>query len=202
MTASPLIIVHPGVTWQTEPRLEPFVIIGAGEFETQPETSFGSDAWVRSHSVIYAGNTIGDNFRTGHHVLIRESNTIGNNVSVGSGSIIEHHTKIGNNVRIHSRAFIPEYSTLEDDCWIGPHVVLTNAKYPRSIDVKNNLEGPYIEQGAKIGANATILPGVRIGRMALVGAGAVVTKDVPPGSVVVGNPARVINTVQDLPYEK
>jgi acetyltransferase-like isoleucine patch superfamily enzyme len=201
MAASPLIIVHPGVTWQTPPRLEPFVVIGAGEFETTPETTIGADAWIRSHTVIYGDNKIGNTFRTGHNVLMRESNVVGDNVSIGSHSVIEHHTKIGNNVRIHSQVFIPEFSTLEDDCWIGPHVVLTNAKYPRSIDVKNQLHGPYIEQGAKIGANATILPGVRIGKNALIGAGAVVTKDVPPESVVVGNPGRVINTVRDLPYE-
>jgi acetyltransferase-like isoleucine patch superfamily enzyme len=96
--------------------------------------------------------------------------------------------------------FVPEFSVLEEGCWLGPNVVLTNAKYPRSIRVKEQLVGPHIEQGAKIGANATLLPGVRIRRHALVGAGAVVTRDVPEGAVVVGNPARVINHLSRLPY--
>ena len=85
-------------------------------------------------------------------------------------------------------------------CWIGPNVVLTNAKYPLSPGAKDQLAGPIIRKGAKIGANVTILPGVTIGENALVGAGAVVAKDVPAGAVVAGNPARVIRQVAELPY--
>jgi acetyltransferase-like isoleucine patch superfamily enzyme len=155
---------------------------------------------LRSHTVIYWGNKIGQNFQTGHGVLIREENEIGNDVSTGSGTIVEHHVKIGNRVRLHSHVFVPEFSILEDDCWLGPNVVLTNAKYPRSPQVKKNLIGPHIGKFAKIGANATILPGVRIEAYALIGAGAVVTKDVPEGAVVIGNPARIINYVSNLPY--
>ena len=95
---------------------------------------------------------------------------------------------------------MPEYSELHDDAWLGPNVVLTNAKYPVSPGVKESLEGPVIGKGAKIGANATILPGVKIGANALVGAGSVVVKDVPANSVVVGNPARVIKELNNLPY--
>jgi acetyltransferase-like isoleucine patch superfamily enzyme len=115
-------------------------------------------------------------------------------------SVIEHHVEIGDNVRIHTQAFIPEYSVLEEGCWIGPNVVLTNAKYPMSPGAKDRLAGPVIRKGAKIGANATLLPGVVIGENALVGAGAVVAHDVPPGAVVAGNPARVIRQVAELPY--
>jgi acetyltransferase-like isoleucine patch superfamily enzyme len=129
---------------------------------------------------------------------VRELNDIGNNVSIGSHSVVEHHVRIGHNVRIHSQAFIPEFSILEDRCWIGPGVVLTNALYPLSRHVKETLQGPSIRRGAKIGANSTILPRVVIGEGALVGAGAVVTRDVPPGKIVVGNPARVLKNVADL----
>ena len=79
-------------------------------------------------------------------------------------------------------------------------MVLTNAKYPLSPGVKDQLAGPVIRKGAKIGANATILPGVVVGENALVGAGAVVVRDVPAGAVVVGNPARVIRQISELPY--
>jgi acetyltransferase-like isoleucine patch superfamily enzyme len=133
-------------------------------------------------------------------VNIRELNEIGDDVSVGTLSVIEHHVTIGNNVRIHSQVFIPEYSVIEDGAWLGPNVVLTNAKYPASPEAKANLKGPLIMAKARIGANATILPGVTIGRNALVGAGSVVVKDVPEGAVVAGNPARVIKYVKDLPY--
>ena len=103
--------------------------------------------------------------------------------------------KIGNGVRIHTQAFIPEYSVLEDECWLGPHAVLTNARYPKSPGVKGDLAGPVLEKKAKIGANATILPGVRIGEGSLVGAGSIVTSDVPPGVIAAGSPARVIRDV-------
>ena len=108
--------------------------------------------------------------------------------------------KIGNNVRIHSQVFVPEYSVLEDNAWLGPNVVLTNAKYPFSPGAKENLKGPIIREGAIIGANSTILPGVVIGQNALVGAGSVVTRDVPGNGVVVGNPARLIKNISSLPY--
>ncbi|MCS7221192.1 MAG: N-acetyltransferase [Anaerolineae bacterium] len=106
-------------------------------------------------------------------------------------------------MRIHSQAFVPEYSILEDGCWLGPNVVLTNALHPLCPKVKQCLKGPTIKRGAKIGANATILPDITIGEGALVGAGAVVTQDVPPYAVVAGNPARVIKHVRELtcPYD-
>ena len=182
---------------------EDFVVIGKPPDEEKDgslKTVLGKDAYLRSHTVIYSGNIIGDHFRTGHHVVIRENNTIGSNVSIGTHSVIEHHIKIGNNVRIHSNVFIPEYTVLEDDCWIGPNAVLTNASYPLSKDVKKNLKGPIIKKKAKIGANSTILPGIVIGENSLIGAGSVVTKNVKDGAVVIGNPSRVINTISNLPY--
>jgi acetyltransferase-like isoleucine patch superfamily enzyme len=101
-------------------------------------------------------------------------------------------------VRIHSNVFIPEFSMIDAGAWVGPNVVLTNAKYPRGRGVKDNLKGPRLMSGAKIGANATLLPGITIGRDAIVGAGSVVVRDVPDGKVVVGNPARVIKDAIDL----
>ena len=119
-----------------------FVVIGVpprGAKDGEIETIIGTGCVIRSHTVIYAGNVIGDNFQTGHGVMIREVNKICNNVSIGTKSVVEHHVEIGNNVRVHSQAFIPEYTILEDDCWIGPNVVITNALYPRFPDVKENI---------------------------------------------------------------
>ena len=183
--------------------LEDFVIIGVpprGHNNGDLKTIIGAWAHIRSHTVIYAGNRIGNHFQTGNRVNIREHNEIGDNVSIGTSSVIEHHVKIGNNVRIHTQVFIPEYSILEDESWLGPNVVITNAKYPSSPGAKENLKGPIIRKGAKVGANATILPGVVIGKNALVGAGSVVIKDVPDGAVVVGNPAQIIKDISSLPY--
>lgn len=199
-TMGPGVVIHSQVTWGDGCVLGPFVIVGEPCGTTELPTVIGPGAVIRSHTVIYCGNRIGPDFRSGHGVLIRECNEIGASVSIGSGSVIEHHVRIGDRVRLHSNTFIPEYSVLEDDCWIGPNVVFTNARYPRSPGVKEQLQGPYVARGAKIGANATLLPGVRIGEDALVGAGSVVTRNVPPGAVVAGNPARVINHISDLPY--
>jgi acetyltransferase-like isoleucine patch superfamily enzyme len=183
--------------------LEDFCIVGApprGKKDGELATVIGDGAVIRSHTVIYAGNVIGRNFQTGNKVNIRESNQIGNDVSIGTLSVIEHHVQIADRVRIHTQVFVPEFSVLEEGCWLGPNVVLTNAKYPLSPGVKDQLVGPVIRKGAKIGANVTVLPGVVIGENALVGAGSVVTKDVPPGAVVVGNPARIIRSISELPY--
>ncbi len=154
-------------------------------------TVIGEGALLRSHTVVYAGSRIGARFQTGHHVLVREAGEIGDDVSVGTGSVVEHHVRIGHRVRLHTGTFVPEYTVLEDDCWIGPRVVLTNAPFPRCPDVAACMRGVRVERGAKLGANVTVLPGVVVGAGALVGAGAVVTRDVPPRAVVAGNPARL-----------
>ena len=195
--------VYKGVELGPSSTVEDYCIVGVtprGHKEGDLKTKIGANAHLRSHTVVYAGNRIGNNFQTGNKVNIRELNEIGDNVSIGTLSVIEHHVKIGNNVRIHSQVFIPEYTMLEDGAWIGPHVVLTNAKYPLSPDAKKNLQGPTIKKGAKIGANVTVLPGVVIGENALVGAGSVVVDNVPDGVVVAGNPARIIKHISELPY--
>lgn len=197
-------IVYQGVSFGDNALFEDYCIIGTaprGVKEGELETKIGVNAVIRSHTVIYAGNCIGNNFQTGNKVNIRELNEIGDDVSIGTLSVIEHHVKIGNNVRIHSQVFIPEYTEIKDNAWIGPNVVFTNAKYPVSPDVKENLIGPTIKRGAIIGANSTILPGIIIGEYSLVGAGSVVVKDVPDNAVVAGNPAKIINQIKDLPYE-
>lgn len=183
--------------------IEDYVIIGVpprNRKKGELQTIIGDNALIRSHTVIYAGNIIGDNFQTGHHVNIREENKIGNNVSIGTKTVVEFKTRIDDNVRIHSQVFIPEYCTLQKGCWIGPNVVLTNAKYPKSTRSKEFLKGVTVGENAKIGANSTILPGVKIGDNALIGAGSVVTKDVPPGKIVAGNPAKIIGDVKNLLY--
>ncbi|MGB1242978.1 MAG: acyltransferase [Chitinophagales bacterium] len=180
-----------------------FVIIGEPPRQKKGgelKTVIGKNALIRSHTVIYAGNVIGDFFHTGHQVMIREENIIGNKVSIGTGTVVEHHVRIEDNVRIHSQAFIPEETILEEGCWIGPNVVITNALYPLSKNVKSELKGVVVRKNAKIGANVTLLPGIEVGENALVGAGSVVTKNVPPNKVVVGNPAKVVNDVSNLNY--
>jgi acetyltransferase-like isoleucine patch superfamily enzyme len=197
--------VYPNVQLGDGYTVGEFCIIGEPPRNRQPGellTLIGAGATFRSHTVIYAGNHIGRHFQTGHGALVREENEIGEDVSIGSHSVIEHHVKIGNGVRIHSQVFVPEFSELEDGCWLGPNVVVTNALHPLCPKVKECLKGATVRRGAKVGAGVVLLPGVTIGEMALIGAGAVVVGDVPARAVMVGNPARRIKDIDDLdcPY--
>jgi acetyltransferase-like isoleucine patch superfamily enzyme len=183
-------VLHPGVRLGKNVSIEDYCIIGLPVKGLEAvETVIGDDSVIRAMTIIYAGNRIGRNFQTGNKANIRESNIIGDNVSVGTLSVIEHHVTIENDVRIHSQVFVPEFSHLKSGCWLGPNVVLTNAKVPLAPDAKETLSGPVIGGHAIIGANTTILPGVVVGRHALVGAGSVVTRDVEPWVVAFGNPA-------------
>jgi acetyltransferase-like isoleucine patch superfamily enzyme len=198
-------IIHPNVRFGENCVVEEFAIVGAppdGRSSGELETIIGEGAVIRSHAVIYAGNRVGARFHAGNKANVRELNEIGDDVSIGALSVVEHHVTIGNGVRIHSQAFIPEYTVLEDHCWIGPNVVFTNAKYPRSARGKQKLTGVRVMARAIICANATLLPGLVIGARALVGAGSVVTKNVPAGDVVAGNPACRLKCIAELPYDE
>ncbi|ELY48750.1 acyltransferase [Natronolimnohabitans innermongolicus] len=165
--------------------------VGHGDFD-EP-TQVGDGATIRAGSIVYGDVTIGDEFTTGHDVLVREGTTIGDDVLVGTKTVIDGQTTIGSHVSLQTNVYIPTETTIGDNVFIGPSAALTNDEYPIRTD--NGLEGPTIEDGASIGANATLLPGVTIGENAFVAAGSVVTEDVPPGTLAVGTPA----TIQALP---
>jgi acetyltransferase-like isoleucine patch superfamily enzyme len=134
----------------------------------------------------------------GDQSCVRERVSVGDDVVIGRGSLVENDTTIGSLTKIQADAYITAYSTLEDNVFVAPRVVTTNDNYmgrteKRLADVK----GPTIRRGARVGGGAILLPGVEIGEEAFVGAGAVVTKDVPPRTLVVGSPARVLRDVAE-----
>jgi acetyltransferase-like isoleucine patch superfamily enzyme len=182
--------IYPNVILGEDVVVEDYCVIGYPFRGYNGEKTFiGARAVIRSHTVIYAGNRIGSDFQTGNKANVRELNTIGDNVSIGTLTVVEHHVIMEDHVRVHSQAFIPEFTVLEEHSWIGPNVVLTNARYPGSPTTKSELRGVRVRRNAKLGANSTVLPGVVIGMDALIGAGSVVVKDVDEGMIVAGNPA-------------
>lgn len=126
---------------------------------------------------------------------IYDSAVIGEGTKVGAFAEIGREVKIGSNCSIGCSAFIPENVIVENDVFIGPHVVFTNDKYAPSDGRWRDMPPTIVESGVSIGANATILPNIKIGEGSRIGAGSVVTKDVPPQAVVIGNPARVVGGV-------
>jgi acetyltransferase-like isoleucine patch superfamily enzyme len=159
------------------------------------QTVIGARARIRSNTVIYTNVRIGDDLETGHGVVIREENVIGDHFNIWNNSVVDYGCHIGNNVKIHNNIYVAQFTVIEDDVFVAPGASFANDPHPLCTMC---MEGPTIRRGARIGVNATLLPGVVIGENALVGAGAVVTKDVPARAVVVGNPGRILCTVDEL----
>ena len=134
-------------------------------------------------------SSIGEDTKVWQFSVILAGAEIGRNCNICAHTLIENDVRIGNNVTIKSGVYIWDGITLEDNVFIGPCVAFTNDKKPRSKQYPDSFAKTIIAEGASIGANATILPGIKIGKNALVGAGAVVTKDVPENAIVIGNPA-------------
>lgn len=159
-----------------------------------PVLQIGAGSLIRSGSIIYAGSTFGENFECGHRVTIREQAQIGHHVRIGTLSDIQGHCSIGNYVRLHSNVHVGHKSTIKDYVWIFPYVVLTNDPHPPS----NTLVGVTIEKFAVVATMSVVLPGVTIGKDALVGASTLVRADVPAEAVVVGNPGKQVASVRDI----
>jgi UDP-2-acetamido-3-amino-2,3-dideoxy-glucuronate N-acetyltransferase len=164
--------------------------------EPLPPTVIGDGTVVSTGAIVFAGSQVGARCIVGDQSCIRERVALGDDCILGRGSLIENDTTVGAGSRIQADAYVTAYSTLEEDVFIAPCVVTTNDNFMgRTEKRKELMKGPTIRRGARIGGGAILCPGIEIGAEAFVGAGAVVTKDVPPGVVVVGSPARVLRDV-------
>ena len=178
-------------------RVDPEVILGylGGRRIADVTLRIGPGARIRSGTVIYAGSRIGAGLETGHNVVIREENAIGDRLDIWNSSTIDYGCEIGNGVKIHCNVYVAQFTTLEDDVFLAPGVTIVNDPHPLC---GLCMRGPTIKRSARVGVNATILSHVTIGEGALVGAGSVVTSDVPIRTVVYGHPARPVKSVDDL----
>lgn len=152
----------------------------------------GRGAVLRSGTVLYTGSRIGRGFTTGHGVVIREECEIGDDVSVWSGTVIDYGCRLGTGVKVHTNCYVAQYSEIEDGAFLAPGVSLANDIYPGNPLSAEAMLGPSIGAGAQLGVNVTVLPFVRVGEGCVVGAGSVVTRDLPAGTLAYGNPARVV----------
>jgi acetyltransferase-like isoleucine patch superfamily enzyme len=201
LEALPGVQVYPNVEIGEGAVLEPPLILGKPPRGKEPgelKLVIGAGAIIRPFTTIYAGSVFGDGVQTGQCVSIREDNEIGAGVSIGTGAILEFGNRVGARSRIHSGCFL-EMTIIEEDVFVGPRVVFTDDPHPMGCPrYKECLGGVTVRTLARIGANCTLLPGVVVGRNTLVGAGSVVTRNVPDDMVVAGNPAKVIKAVADL----
>jgi acetyltransferase-like isoleucine patch superfamily enzyme len=166
--------------------------------EPLPPTTIGAGTVVSTGAIVFAGSSVGANCIVGDQSCIRERVAMADNCILGRGSLIENDTTVGAGTRIQADAYITAYSTLEDDVFIAPCVVTTNDNFMGRTEQRRSLmKGPTIRRGARVGGGAIILPGIEIGEEAFVGAGAVVTRDVPPRKIVVGSPAHVLRDVNE-----
>ena len=201
----PTATVYPGTVLGDGVRVLEYAVVGkqpslgaasTASRETLPPTELADGVVVSTGAVVFAGSTVGPRSIVGDQSCIRERVQLGENCILGRGSLIENDTTVGAGTRIQAGAYITAYSTLEEDVFIAPCVVTTNDNYMgRTEKRREEMRGPTIRRSARIGGGAIICPGVEIGMEAFVGAGAVVTKDVEPRKLVVGNPARVLRDV-------
>jgi acetyltransferase-like isoleucine patch superfamily enzyme len=197
----PGVQVYPNVEIGEGATLDPPLVLGKPPRGKEPgelKLVIGAGAVIRPFTTIYAGTVLGAGVQTGQCVSIREDNVIGAGVSIGTGAILEFGNRVGDRSRIHSGCFL-EMTIIEEDVFVGPRVVFTDDPHPMGCPrYKECLGGVTVRALARIGANCTLLPGVVVGRNTLVGAGSVVTRNVPDDMVVAGNPAKVIKAVADL----
>lgn len=180
-------------------RIDPGVILGyrVERFDAEPLV-LGPDARLRTGTVLYDGSTIGARLQTGHNVIVREQCEIGDDVAIWSNSVIDYGCRIGDGVKIHTNIYVAQFTVIEEGAFLAPGVAIANDLYPGSDASADVMRGPHIEAGAQIGVGATLLPYVRIGAGAIIGSGAVVSRDIPAGTVAYGNPARPTKMVADL----
>jgi len=200
-------IVFPGTVVPDDCTILDYAVVGkqptlsprsTAKREAIPPLELGPGTVVSTGAVVFAGTSIGARVIVGDQACVRERCEIGDDVVIGRGSLVENDTTVGARTKIQAMAYVTAYATLEEDVFIAPCVQTSNDNFMGRTERRHELRrGPTIRRGARIGVGAVLCPAVEIGAEAFVGAGAVVTKDVPPRKLVVGSPARVLRDVPD-----
>ncbi|MCL8208476.1 MAG: N-acetyltransferase [Actinomycetia bacterium] len=196
------VVVHAGTRLGDGVEVADFAVLGRTPRAARTSTLrtgelgplvVGPGTYVGTHAVLYAGTEIGPECFIADGAQVRERCRLGRRVVVGRGVTIENDSTVGDETKFQTGAYLTAHSTVEDHVFVAPGVVTTNDPYlARTAARHAAIRGPRIRRGARIGGGAVLLPGVEVGREAVVAAGAVVTRDVPPYRVVMGVPARVV----------
>ena len=204
------VVVHAGSEIGRDVRIDDHTVIGKQPMRAKrsifkdtkplPPAKIGDECLIGAGVVIYAGAEIANNVLVADTAAIRENVSIGEFTIVGRGVTVENLTTIGRKCKLETGCYITAYSKIEDYCFIAPKVTTTNDNYlGRTEERFKHFKGVTVRRGGRIGGGAVILPGIEIGEDAVVGAGSVVTKNVPPRKVVVGVPAKIF---RDTPEEQ
>jgi acetyltransferase-like isoleucine patch superfamily enzyme len=201
----PSAIVYPGTVLGAGVKVLEGAVVGkqpslsprsTAKRDPLPPAEIGDGTVVSTGAIVFAGTRVGARVIVGDQACVRERVDIGDDVVVGRGVLVENDTTIGALTKIQADAYITAYSTLEDNVFIAPRVITTNDNFMGRTERRHELiKGPTVRRGARVGGGAILCPGIVVGEEAFVGAGAVVTKDVAPRMLVVGNPARVLRSV-------
>jgi UDP-2-acetamido-3-amino-2,3-dideoxy-glucuronate N-acetyltransferase len=199
------VIVHAGSVIGTGARLQDGCVVGkppalgpqssAARREPPSPAVVGAGATVGAGAVLVAGARIGDRCVVADQAHVRERTEIGEETVVGRAASVENDVRVGARVRMQTGAYITAWSLVEDDVFIAPGVMLTNDPTAGRRERGLELRGAVLRRACRIGARAVLLPGVEVGEEAFVGAGSVVTRDVAPGTLVMGAPARPVREV-------
>lgn len=197
------VIIHPYTRIGSRVRIDDHAVLGKypqraaisilAPSSQYPPLQIGDDVFIGAQTVIYVGARLADKVFVADLASIREEVILEEGVIVGRGVTIENRCRVGEYTKIETEAYITAYSVIEERCFIAPMVCMANDNYlGRTEERFKHMRGPHIKRGARIGANAVILPGISIGEEAVVGAGSVVTREVPPYQTWVGVPARYL----------
>jgi UDP-2-acetamido-3-amino-2,3-dideoxy-glucuronate N-acetyltransferase len=202
------VVIHAGTVIGDDVRIDDGTVIGklpmkaaisvTTKEQTLPEARIGDGCLIGANVVIYRGATLGRKVLVADVATIREDVTVGERTIVGRGVAIENECAIGEAVKLETNVYVTAYSKVGDRCFIAPCVATSNDNYMgRDRERFKHFKGVTVEKGGRIGVNATILPGKTIGEDSQVAAGAVVTRDTPPRTVVIGSPAKPLRPVDE-----
>jgi acetyltransferase-like isoleucine patch superfamily enzyme len=200
------VVIHAGTVIGEGAHLQDAVVVGkplvlgprsTASREAPPAAEIGAGATVCVGAVVVAGARVGPGAILGDQSHVRERAEIGEGTVVGRGSAVDNDVVIGSRIRIQTGCYITAYSTIEDDVFVAPGVILTNDNAMARHGPDHEIRGATLRRACRVGGGVVLLPGIEIGEEAFVAAGAVVTRDVPPRGVAMGVPARVVREVGD-----